>query len=46
MMLERLTDHMLAHSGVKMMTFADIAEDFRRRAPFGGEIELGGPSGL
>jgi peptidoglycan-N-acetylglucosamine deacetylase len=46
MMLERLVDHMLAHSGVRMMTFAAMAEDFRKRLPFGSKKELGGASGL
>ena len=46
MMLERLVDHMMAHSGVRMVTFADMAEDFRRRAPFGSAHEVGGDSGL
>ncbi len=46
MMLERLIDYMLSHSGVRMVTFAEIAEDFRRRAPFGQSVEVGGPSGL
>lgn len=46
MMLERLVDHMLAHSGVRMVTFAAMAEDFRKRSPFGSKKELGGASGL
>ena len=46
MTLERLVDHMMAHSGVRMVTFADMAEDFRRRAPFGSDKEVGGESGL
>jgi peptidoglycan/xylan/chitin deacetylase (PgdA/CDA1 family) len=46
MCLERLIDHMLAHSGVRMVTFADMAADFRRRSPFGQPVELGGESGL
>lgn len=46
MMLERLLDHMLAHSGVRVLTMNEIAEDFRKRAPFGSGIELGGASGL
>jgi peptidoglycan-N-acetylglucosamine deacetylase len=37
---------MMAHSGVRMMTFADMAEDFRKRVPFGSSKELGGASGL
>jgi hypothetical protein len=46
MLLERLMDHMMAHSGVRMMTFAEMAADFRRRCPFGSGIDLGGRSGL
>lgn len=46
MMLERLIEHMLSHSGVRMVTFAEIADDFRRRVPFGSDVEIGGPSGL
>ena len=46
MVLERLIDHMMAHSGVRMVTFADMAADFRRRAPFGQDVEVGGASGL
>lgn len=46
MMLERLLDHMLAHSGVRIVTMNEIAEDFRKRAPFGSGIEVGGESGL
>jgi peptidoglycan-N-acetylglucosamine deacetylase len=46
MMLERLFDHMLKHSGVRIITCAEIAEDFRRRVPYGSNIEVGGPSGL
>jgi hypothetical protein len=46
MMLERLVDHMMAHSGVRMMTFAGMADDFRKRSPFGNKKELGGASGL
>jgi len=46
MVLERLIDYMMSHSGVRMMTFADMAEDFRRRSPFANPVELGGPSGL
>lgn len=34
MMMQRLVEHMLAHSGVRMVTFAEMAEDFRKRAPF------------
>jgi len=46
MMLERLIDHMLAHAGVRMVTFAEMAADFRRRAPFGSGEKVGGVSGL
>jgi peptidoglycan/xylan/chitin deacetylase (PgdA/CDA1 family) len=46
MLLERMIDHMLAHSGVRMVTMADMAADYRRRAPFGKGIEVGGVSGL
>ncbi|MCP2041491.1 peptidoglycan/xylan/chitin deacetylase (PgdA/CDA1 family) [Neisseria sp. HSC-16F19] len=46
MMLERLLDHMAAHSGVRFVTMQEIADDFRRRAPFGSGIEVGGVSGL
>lgn len=46
MMLERLLDHMLVHSGVRIVTMNKIAEDFRKRAPFGSNIEVGGVSGL
>ncbi len=46
MMMERLIDHMAAHSGVRFVTMNEVAEDFRRRAPFGSGIELGGVSGL
>lgn len=47
MLLERLIDHMLAHSGVRMVTFAEMAADFRKRVPFGsGKADPGGRSGL
>ena len=39
MMLERLIEHMLNHDGVRMVTMADMAEDFVRRAPFGSGID-------
>jgi len=29
-----------------MMTFAAMAEDFRKRLPFGSKKELGGSTGL
>ena len=41
MMLERLFDHMLSHEGVRMVTMAEMAEDFARRAPFGSDIDPG-----
>jgi len=46
LMLERMITHMLSHPGVRMMTFADMAEDFRKRSPFGCGTEVGGRSGL
>ena len=39
MMLERLIEHMQAHDGVRMVTMAEMAEDFIRRAPFGSGID-------
>lgn len=36
LMLERMIEHINNHSGTKWMTFEEIAEDFRRRYPFGG----------
>ena len=35
MMLERLITYINEHPGTKWMTFSEIAEDFRRRTPFG-----------
>lgn len=46
MMMERLINHMMSHSGVRMVTMNEMAEDFRRRAPFGSGIEVGPVSGL
>ncbi|POP30248.1 polysaccharide deacetylase [Lactonifactor longoviformis] len=46
MMLERLFDHMLSHAGVSFCTMADAAEDFRKRAPFGTDTDLGVENGL
>jgi peptidoglycan-N-acetylglucosamine deacetylase len=47
MLLERLIDHMMAHSGVRLITFAEMAADFRRRSPFGSKTEdVGGRTGL
>ncbi len=45
-MVERCLDHMLSHSGVRMVTMAEMAADFRKRAPFGQKVEIGGPTGL
>ena len=45
-MVERTIDHMLSHSGVRMVTMAEMAADFRRRSPPGQKVEVGGPSGL
>ena len=39
MMLERPIEHMLNHDGVRMVTMADMAEDFGGRAPFGSGID-------
>ncbi|MDQ3654649.1 MAG: polysaccharide deacetylase [Chloroflexota bacterium] len=36
LMLERLIEYINGHDGVRWMTFEEIAEDFRRRYPFGG----------
>jgi hypothetical protein len=46
MAIERLIDHCLRRSGVRMMTLGEISDDFRRRVPFGSKKEVGGPSGL
>lgn len=46
MMLERLFDHMKSHEGVRFVTMEEAADDYRKRAPFGSNIELGGTSGL
>jgi peptidoglycan-N-acetylglucosamine deacetylase len=46
MALERLIDHALRHSGVRMVTQAEMAADYRRRVPFGSKEAVGGPSGL
>jgi len=35
LMLERLIQHIKVHPGARFVTFDDIAEDFRRRAPRG-----------
>ncbi len=35
LMLERVFDYIGRHSGVEWLTFADVADDFRRRVPFG-----------
>ena len=39
MALERLIDHMLSHHGVRMVTMKDMADDFRRRCPFGSGVD-------
>ena len=44
--LERMIDHMRKHEGVRFVTMEEMAEDFRRRSPFGSGIEVGGTSGL
>ena len=36
LMLERLIEHISAHSGVEWLPFEDIAADFRARYPFAG----------
>jgi hypothetical protein len=46
MAIERLVVHMLQHSGVRMVTHAEAAADFRRRVPFGSGETVGGVSGL
>lgn len=35
LMLERLFDYINQHDGVEFLTFENVAEDFRRRYPFG-----------
>jgi len=37
MMLERLIEYVKDHAGVRWASFEDIAEDFRKRYPFGGK---------
>ena len=44
--LERLVDHVLRHRGVRMVTHAEMAADFRRRVPFGSNKTVGGEVGL
>lgn len=44
--LERMIDHMKKHEGVRFVTMEEMADDFRRRCPFGSGIEVGGTSGL
>ena len=39
MTLERLIEHMLSHDGVRMVTMAEMAEDFVKRVPFGSGID-------
>ena len=36
LMLERLIEHINGHSGIRWMTFEEIAADFRNRYPFSG----------
>jgi hypothetical protein len=36
----------MRRSGVRMITLGEMADDFRRRAPFGSKNEVGGASGL
>lgn len=36
LMLERLIEYWRGHSGVSFVTFAEAADDFRQRFPFGG----------
>ena len=38
-LVERLIDHILAHTGVRMVTKGEMAEDFKRRRPFNGTAE-------
>jgi peptidoglycan/xylan/chitin deacetylase (PgdA/CDA1 family) len=46
MAIERLIDHCMRRSGVRMITLGEMADDFRRRVPFGSKNEVGGASGL
>ena len=34
LMLERLFDHILSHTGVRFVTMSEMAEDFKKRNPF------------
>ena len=43
MALERLIDHMMRHSGVRMMTHSAMAADYRKRYPLGSGKDPGGP---
>ena len=44
--MERLVDHILRHQGVRMVTHAEMAADFRKRVPFGSSNTVGGEAGL
>ncbi|MBQ9058835.1 MAG: polysaccharide deacetylase [Atopobiaceae bacterium] len=46
--LERMIDHMRKHEGVKFMTMEDVALDFKKRVPFGPDVDegYGEPSGI
>ena len=46
MALERFIEHTLQHPGVRHLTLGQMADDFRRRVPFGTKNEVGGVSGL
>ncbi len=39
LMLERIIDYINGHEGIRWMTMEEIAEDFRRRQPFGSKAE-------
>jgi peptidoglycan/xylan/chitin deacetylase (PgdA/CDA1 family) len=44
MAIERLIVHVLRHSGVRTMTHAEVAADYRRRAPFDSTAGVGSAS--
>ena len=46
MAIERLIDHVMQRSGVRMVTLGEVADDFRRRVPFGSKNETGWRSGF
>jgi hypothetical protein len=46
MATERLIQHAISHSGVRMVTHAEMAADFRRRVPFGSNMPFLSESGL